>query len=45
LVNYKKGALDSQPQVLKFTSSLPVVGGSLRVFRPLPLKLVSMIYM
>jgi hypothetical protein len=32
-VNYKKGALDSQPQVIKFTSCLPMVGGSLRVFR------------
>ena len=42
-VNYKKGALDSQPQVIKFTS-LPVVAGSLRVFRLLPpLKLVAMI--
>ena len=30
-VNYKKGALDSQPQVIKFTSCLPMVGGSLRV--------------
>jgi hypothetical protein len=29
-VNYKKSALDSQPQVIKFTSCLPVVGGSLR---------------
>jgi hypothetical protein len=28
-VNYKKGALDSQPQVIKFTSCLPVVGCSL----------------
>jgi hypothetical protein len=27
-VNYKKGALDSQPQVIKFTSWLPMVGGS-----------------
>jgi hypothetical protein len=26
-VNYKKGALDSQPQVIKFTSCLPMVGG------------------
>ena len=26
-VNYKKGALDSQPQVIKFTSYLPRVGG------------------
>jgi len=43
-VNYKKGALDSQPQVIKFTSCLPVVGGSLRVLRLLPpLKLVAMI--
>ena len=30
-VNYKKGVLDSQPQVIKFTSFLPMVGGSLRV--------------
>ena len=43
-VNYKKGALDSQPQVIKFTKCLPRVGGSLWVFRlPPPLKLVSMI--
>jgi hypothetical protein len=35
-VNYKKGALDSQPQVIKFTSCLPMVGGSLRVLRLLP---------
>jgi len=34
LVNYKKGALDSQPQVIKFTSCLPRVGGSLRVLPP-----------
>jgi hypothetical protein len=35
----KKGALDSQPQVIKFTSCLPMVGGSLRVLRlPPPLK-------
>jgi hypothetical protein len=41
-VNYKKGALDLQPQVIKFTSSLPRVGGSLRVLRlPPPLKLVT----
>jgi hypothetical protein len=32
-VNYKKGALDSQPQVIKLTSCLPMVGGSLRVLR------------
>jgi hypothetical protein len=43
-VNYKKGALDSQSQVIKFTSCLPRVGGSLRVLRlPPPLKLVAMI--
>jgi hypothetical protein len=42
-VNYKKGALDSQSQVIKFTSCL--VGGSHRVLRlPPPLKLVTMIY-
>jgi hypothetical protein len=35
-VNYKKGALDSQPQVIKFTSCFPMVGGSLRVLRLLP---------
>ena len=43
-VNYKKGALESQPQVIKFTSCLPMVGDSLRVLRLLPpLKLVAMI--
>jgi hypothetical protein len=43
-VSYKKGALDSQPQVIKFTSCLPMVGGSQRVLRLLPsLKLVVMI--
>ena len=43
-VNYKMGALDSQPQVIKFTSCLPMVGGSLRVLLLLPpLKLVAMI--
>ena len=26
-VNYKKGALDSQPQVIKLTSCLPMVSG------------------
>jgi hypothetical protein len=42
-VNYKKGALDSQPQEIKFTSCLPMVGGSLRVLQLLPqLKLVAM---
>ena len=30
-VNYKNGALDSQPQVIKLTSCLPMVSGSLRV--------------
>ena len=37
----KKGALDSQPQVIKFTSCLPMVGGSLRLLSSL--KLVTMI--
>ena len=27
----QKGALDSQPQVIKLTSWLPMIGGSLRV--------------
>ena len=37
---------DSQPQVIKFTSCLPMVGGSLWVLRFLPpLKLVAMIYL
>ena len=27
-VNYKKVELDSQPQVIKFTSCLPMVGGT-----------------
>jgi len=40
----KKSALDSQPQVIKFTSCLPMVDGSLRVLQlPPPLKLVVMI--
>jgi len=40
----KMGALDSQPQVIKFTSCLIMVGGSLRILRLLPpLKLVAMI--
>ena len=42
-VDYKKGALDSQPQVINFSSCLLMVGGSLRVLRLLPLKLVAMI--
>ena len=34
-----------QPQVIKITSCLPMVSGSLRVLRlPPPLKLVAMIY-
>ena len=36
-VNFRKGALDSQPQVIKFTSCLPMVGGSLWVLRLIPL--------
>ena len=44
-VNYKKGALDSQPQAIKFTSCLPMVNGSLRAVQLLPpLKLVDMLY-
>jgi hypothetical protein len=45
-VNIPQGqfALDSQQHVIKFTSCLPMVGGSLRVLRlPPPLKLVAMI--
>jgi hypothetical protein len=43
-VNYKKCALESQPQVIKFISCLPMVDGSLRVLRLLPpLQLVAMI--
>jgi hypothetical protein len=30
-LNYKKAALDTQPQMLKLTNCLPMVGGSLRV--------------
>jgi len=42
--NYKKGAFDSQPQTIMFTSCLPMVGGSHRVLRPLPpLRMVAMI--
>jgi len=36
LCKLQKGALDSQPQVIKLTSCLPMVGGSLRVLRLLP---------
>ena len=43
-VNYQKDALDSQPQVITFTSCLPMVGGSLRIPGLLPpLKLVALI--
>jgi hypothetical protein len=36
--------LDSQPQVIKFNSCLPMVGGSLTVLRLLPpLKLIAML--
>ena len=43
-VNYKKGALNDTVASDKFTSCLPMVGGSLWVFRLLPrLKLVEMI--
>jgi hypothetical protein len=43
-VNYKKGVLDSQLQVIKLSSYLPMVGDSLRVLWLLPpLKLVAMI--
>ena len=45
-VNYKKGALASQSQVIKITSYLPMIGVSLRVLQLLPpLKLVAMIQM
>jgi hypothetical protein len=43
VVNYKKGALDSQPQVIVY-QLVAKVGGSLRVPQlPPPLKLVPMI--
>jgi len=43
-VNYKTDALNSQPQVMKLTSCLPMVGGSLQVLQLLPpLRLVVMI--
>jgi hypothetical protein len=32
-VNYWKAALDSQPQMLKLTNCLSMVGGSLRVLQ------------
>ena len=44
LCKLQKCALDSQPQVIKFTSCLPMVGGSPReLWLPPPLKLVAMI--
>jgi hypothetical protein len=40
LCKLPKGPLDSQSQVIKLTSCLPMVGGSLRVLRfPPPIKL------
>jgi len=45
-VDYKKGAFDSRPQVIKFTSCLSMVGDSLRVLRLLPpLQMVAMIHL
>ena len=41
LCKSQKGALDSKSQVIKFTSCVPMVGGSLRF--PPPLKLVATI--
>jgi hypothetical protein len=41
LPEIKKGAFDSQMQVIKLISFLPMVGGSLRL--PPPLNLVAMI--
>jgi len=44
LCKLQKGALDSQPQVIKFTSCSPMVGGSLRMLLLLlSLNLVAMI--
>ena len=44
LYKLQKGALDTQPQVIQFTSCLPLVGGLLCVLRLLPpLKLVVII--
>jgi hypothetical protein len=43
-VNYKKAALDSQPQMLKLTNFLPLVGGSLKILQLLThLRMVAMI--
>ena len=44
LCKLQKGALDSQPQVIKFTSCFPMVGGSLqalRLFPPLKLNIAE----
>jgi hypothetical protein len=44
LCKLQKGALDPQPQAIKFISCLPMVGDSLPVLRlPPPLKLVAII--
>ena len=43
-LNYKKAALDSQPEMLKLTNFLPMVGGSLKVLQLLThLRMVAMI--
>jgi hypothetical protein len=43
-VNYKKSALDLQPQMLKLTNFLPMVSGSLKVLQLLAhLRMVAMI--
>ena len=45
-VNSKKGCTRLAAHVIKFTSCLPMVGGSLRVLRlPPPLKLVAIIFL
>jgi hypothetical protein len=44
LCELQKGALDSQPQVIKFTCWIPMISGSLRVLHLLPtLELGAMI--
>jgi hypothetical protein len=43
-VNYKKGALYSQPQVIKLTSCLSMVGGSLLVLRTVVKELRSKMF-
>ena len=43
-LNYEKAALDSQPEMLKLTNFLPMVGGSLKVLQLLThLRMVAMI--